>query len=235
MSSGEEDAPTRERILTAAEELFAESGFDATPTSRIAERAGVPKGLVHYYFRRKPDLLVALVGRLPAEHIDHAAVVVPGDLALTLRRLVGALDGWLDTSSLLSHLLWREADTHDAVRDAVAARFDWMVAEIRAVIGAALPLPDADEGGAPDAGGTAGAPDVASAAELLALAVSYRHSTARHAVEATGTESPVGMQRALDFLAQALLLGAGRGLNAAGQPAPPARPAPRPRPWDARS
>lgn len=233
MGSGEEDASTRERILTAAEELFAESGFDATPTSRIADRAAVPKGLVHYYFRRKPDLLVALVGRMPEEHIDHAAVVVPGDLALTLRRLVDALDGWLDASSLISHLLWREADTHDAVREALAARFDWMVAEIRVVIGAALPRPDDDEtSGAPDVADT---PDVASAAELLALAVSYRHSTARHATEETGTESPVGMQHELDFLAHALLLGAGQGLSAARQPAPPARPAPRRRPSDARS
>ena len=57
------DEPARDRILAAAQELFAEDGFDATPTSRIAERAGVPKGLVHYYFTRKPDLLEALVER----------------------------------------------------------------------------------------------------------------------------------------------------------------------------
>ena len=43
-----DDEPARERILSAAEALFAEHGFAATPTSRIAERAGVPKGLVHY-------------------------------------------------------------------------------------------------------------------------------------------------------------------------------------------
>lgn len=200
MSNGEEDASSRERILTAAEELFAESGFDATPTSRIAERAAVPKGLVHYYFRRKPDLLVALVGRMPEEHIDNAAVVVPGDLALTLRRLVDALDGWLDASSLISHLLWREADTHDVVREAVATRFDWMVAEIRAVIGAALPRPHGDA-------------DVGSAAELLALAVSYRHSTARHAGCGAEQEAPAGMERELDFIADALLLGAGRAVE----------------------
>src|SRR5215475_4554377 len=79
------DGSARERILTAAEELFAEAGFDATPTSRIAERAGVPKGLVHYYFRRKQDLLVALVDRLPDEQIEPSTVVVPGDLAGSLR------------------------------------------------------------------------------------------------------------------------------------------------------
>jgi AcrR family transcriptional regulator len=152
--------------------------------------------LVHYYFRRKPDLLVALVDRLPREHIDRAHVVVRGDVAGSLRRLVAALDAWLDASPLLSHLLWREADTHDAVRDALAARFRWMVDEIRAVMRSALP--ESRRGA-----------DVRSAAELLALAISYRHSTARHAGEGPGLLPPVAMHRELDFLADALVLGAG--------------------------
>jgi AcrR family transcriptional regulator len=82
--------------------LFAEQGFDTTPTSRIAERAGVPKGLVHYYFRRKPELLVALIERLPREHIDRNHVVVHGDVTGSLRRLVAAPNAWLDASPLLS-------------------------------------------------------------------------------------------------------------------------------------
>lgn len=190
-----DDASARERILIAAQDLFAQRGFDATPTSQIAEHAAVPKGLVHYYFRRKPDLLAALVDRLPREHIDHTRVVVRGDVAGTLRRLVAALDAWLDASPLLSHLLWREADTHDAVRDALTARFRWMVDEIRTVMRSALP--ESRRGA-----------DVRSAAELLALAVSYRHSTARHAGEGPELQ-PTAMHRELDFLADALLLGAG--------------------------
>ncbi|HEX2297588.1 MAG TPA: TetR/AcrR family transcriptional regulator, partial [Pseudonocardiaceae bacterium] len=154
-----------------------------------------PKGLVHYYFRRKPDLLVALVEQLPQEHIEHSDVVVPGDVRESLRRLVAALDSWLDASPLLSHLLWREADTHDAVRDALASRFRWMVGEIREVMAAALP----------ESGRRA---DVRSAAELLALAVSYRHATARHAGEGPELEPLVTMHRELDFLADALLRGA---------------------------
>ncbi|MHA6630829.1 TetR/AcrR family transcriptional regulator [Pseudonocardia sichuanensis] len=181
----------RERILAAAEQLFAESGFDATPTSRIAERAEVPKGLVHYYFKRKPDLLSALVERLPDDRIDPDRVVVPGDVAASLHRLVDAFDRALDTSAVLSHLLWREADTHPAVLDALQARFDRMVAQIRAVVAAARP------DGCPVA-------DVDCAAQLLASAVSYRHSVARHADD--GQEA---MHRELRFLADALAAGAG--------------------------
>lgn len=186
-----DDPSARERILGAAEELFADGGFDATPTSRIAERAGVPKGLVHYYFRRKPDLLEALVARLPDGRVETAAVVVPGDVAESLHRLVDALDRLLDSSAVLSHLLWREADTHPAVLRALGARFEALVDQIRTVIVAAGPA------------GSAGA-DVDSAAQLLASAISYRHSVARHVAE-----GQAAMRRELHFLADALAAGAG--------------------------
>ncbi|HEY4017764.1 MAG TPA: TetR/AcrR family transcriptional regulator [Pseudonocardiaceae bacterium] len=179
------DDSARERILVAAEELFAELGFDATPTSRIAERANVPKGLVHYYFRRKPDLLVALIERLPDEHLDIASVVVVGHVAASLRALVAVLDARIDSSQLLSHLLWREADTHEAVRAAMQRRYRSVVGQIRAVITAALGTR------APEA-------DTDSAAELLGLAVSYRHSVSRH------EEGSTSIDREIDFIAAAL-------------------------------
>ncbi|WP_181784419.1 TetR/AcrR family transcriptional regulator [Pseudonocardia pini] len=180
-----EPEPARERILAAAEELFAEKGFDATPTSRIAARAEVPKGLVHYYFARKVDLLSALVDRLPEEHVDRAAVVVPGDVEQSLCRLVAVLDELLDSSAVLSHLLWREADTHPAVRDALHRRFDRLVGEIRAVLVAA---------------GATGA--VGSASLLLASALSYRHSVYRHAEEDSASRADMAPE--LRFLAAAL-------------------------------
>ncbi|ONI85272.1 TetR family transcriptional regulator [Actinosynnema sp. ALI-1.44] len=184
-----DDPSARERILTAAEKLFAETGFDATPTSRIAELAKVPKGLVHYYFRRKSDLLTALVKRLPDEHIDPSHVVVPGDVAASLRKLVRELDARLADSRLLSHLLWREADTHKDVREALQARFQTIVRQVKAVIIAA-------------GAGTVVLADVDSAAGLLALAVSYRHSVARH------PEDTPMIDREVDFIAEALTSGA---------------------------
>ena len=183
---GKKDDPSaRERILVAAEELFAESGFDATPTSRIAVLAKVPKGLVHYYFQKKQDLLTALVERLPDEHIEPSHVVVPGDVAASLRRLVAELDARNRASTLLSHLLWREADTHPSVKEALQARFTTVVDQVRAVIQAAsagLPLADVD-----------------TASGLLALAVSYRHSMARY------VETDETMDREVDFIASALV------------------------------
>ena len=194
--AGKKDDPSaRERILAAAAELFAESGYEATPTSRIATLAKVPKGLVHYYFQKKQDLLTALVERLPDEHIEPARVVVPGDVAASLRRLVAELDARNRASTLLSHLLWREADTHPSVKEAMQARFLTVVQQVRAVI---------------EAASTAALPltTVETAAELLALAVSYRHSVARYA------DTDETMDREVDFIASALTPPA---------PVPPAR------------
>lgn len=192
-SRGKDDPSARERILAAAEELFAESGFDATPTSKIAARAKVPKGLVHYYFQRKPDLLTALVERLPDERIEPSRVVVPGDVAASLRRLVAELDARMKASTLLSHLLWREADTHRAVRDALQERFRRVVDQVRAVILAA------------GASGLAVA-DVDAASGLLALAVSYRHSVARHegGSGVDDLEADAAIDREVAFIADAL-------------------------------
>jgi hypothetical protein len=126
---------------------------------------------------------------LPDERIDPTQVVVPGDVSASLRRLVAEFDARMSTSRLLSHLLWREADTHRAVRDALQERFRLIVDQIRAVILAAIP------------GGAANS-DVDTASGLLALALSYRHSVARH--ESAGQDPVEGMDREVAFIAGAL-------------------------------
>ncbi|NND44391.1 MAG: TetR/AcrR family transcriptional regulator [Xanthomonadales bacterium] len=54
----------QDRLLDAAEQLFAERGFAATPVRRIAEAAGVNPALLHYYFGTKRDLLFAVMDRV---------------------------------------------------------------------------------------------------------------------------------------------------------------------------
>lgn len=188
---GTDGESARERILAASEELFAERGFDATPTSRIAERAGVPKGLVHYYFRRKADLLEALVERLPTDVVRCSDVIVPGDLPASLERLVATLDRALDDSYVLSHLLWREADTHPAVLDALSRRYDELVDAVREVIVTASGRPDSER--------------VRGAARLLAAAIGHRHATARHAPDQDADAEPDRMDAELAVVVAALL------------------------------
>ena len=52
---------TRDEILAAARELFAEHGFERTTIRAVAGRAGVDPALVHHYFGTKDDLFDAAV------------------------------------------------------------------------------------------------------------------------------------------------------------------------------
>jgi TetR/AcrR family transcriptional regulator len=56
--------PTRERVLDAALELFADRGFDGASTRDIAAKAGVAQPLLNYHFRSKDDLWREAVDRL---------------------------------------------------------------------------------------------------------------------------------------------------------------------------
>jgi len=58
---------TRERILAAALQVFAERGFDGARTREIAERASANLGLIKYYFDSKEQLWKAAVARAFAE------------------------------------------------------------------------------------------------------------------------------------------------------------------------
>ena len=59
--------PTRERVLDAALELFADRGFDGASTRDIAAQAGVAQPLLNYHFRSKDDLWREAVDRLFAQ------------------------------------------------------------------------------------------------------------------------------------------------------------------------
>jgi AcrR family transcriptional regulator len=131
---------SRARILDAAEGLFAEEGYDATPTSRIAERAGVYKGLVFHYFARKIDILLALVDRVPIEEIASlSAEVVPGDVPATLRNVAADFDVWYSRSSGSRLILFREAETHPEVSGALAEVNAKLIGLVRRAIEGALP------------------------------------------------------------------------------------------------
>ena len=51
----------KENILSAALELFANEGYNATSTSSIAKKAGVSEGLIFRHFKNKKGLLDALM------------------------------------------------------------------------------------------------------------------------------------------------------------------------------
>ena len=57
---GDRIGDKRERILAAAERIFARHGFFAARVSEIAREAGVADGTIYLYFKSKDDLLISL-------------------------------------------------------------------------------------------------------------------------------------------------------------------------------
>jgi AcrR family transcriptional regulator len=127
----------RTRILDAAEELFAGSGYAATPTAVIAKLAEVPKGLIRDHFPRKIDVLVALVDERTQIEETREIDAVPGDPAGTLARLARRLP--LRASPAMRRILFREADTHVSVKERLGRLNGELVRRARFALELALP------------------------------------------------------------------------------------------------
>jgi AcrR family transcriptional regulator len=112
------DGSGRERILAAAEELFAEHGFDATSAARLARAAAVPQGLIFYHFGTKRDLLLHLV----RERSDTALTSLlpdplPSDLHDAVAELWARLRDQLGTPTRLHRIVFRELESHPELRE----------------------------------------------------------------------------------------------------------------------
>ncbi|WP_179473847.1 TetR/AcrR family transcriptional regulator [Mycolicibacterium vinylchloridicum] len=126
-------AETRQRIVDAAAQIFAEYGYAAGTTNRIAERAGMSIGSVYQYFPNKDAVLRALMqahadagARLIAERTSNG---LPPALDDALRVFVRAtIDNHRDDPRL-HRVLFEEAPRapeflayiHDMERQAVEA------------------------------------------------------------------------------------------------------------------
>ena len=63
---------TREKILNAAWELFAEKGYFKTNTHDLADRAGVATGSFYGYFNNKKEVVIELIRRFHDEAFEKA-------------------------------------------------------------------------------------------------------------------------------------------------------------------
>ena len=89
----QEQAPTRDRIVTAARELFWVQGYEATSIAEIVEKAGVNSGSLYYFFKSKEALLLACLdwylGNLWPEVIDPAFAQTSDPIARIFAVLAG--------------------------------------------------------------------------------------------------------------------------------------------------
>ena len=60
---------TKEKIIRVAHEVFLEKGLQGARMQEIADRAGINKALLHYYFRSKQSLFDAVFENVVKEVI----------------------------------------------------------------------------------------------------------------------------------------------------------------------
>ena len=127
----------RDRILDAAEFVFAEDGFSGASMKAIAVRATVAQGLLHYHFTNKEGLYAAVIERrsgiINAERIemlDKVDLAGPDAVAQILRALMqtplGPKGGGRAYARILAGLTVGDARDAHLVQlhyDATATRF----------------------------------------------------------------------------------------------------------------
>lgn len=84
------------RLLDAAVEAFAESGYDAATTRDIAARAGISPASLDVHYPTKGALLghLSRVGHTAALRLVEHALKLPGDSPRRLHALVAAFVAW---------------------------------------------------------------------------------------------------------------------------------------------
>jgi AcrR family transcriptional regulator len=127
---------TRERLLRAAADAFAEQGYDGTRVADIASSAGVSNGALYAHFGSKAELLVGALRAHGRRHLADMFAADPGrsvaEMLLTIgRRLRRRPDagGYLLVEALVAAR--RDQDVARPMRDYMGERADWLAQLIR--------------------------------------------------------------------------------------------------------
>ncbi|SCK19072.1 TetR/AcrR family transcriptional regulator [Streptomyces sp. WMMB 322] len=96
---------TRQRLLDAAAQLIVEDGWGAVTTRRVADRAGLRPGLVHYHFSTVTDLLIEAALASARREMAQAteAILQADDPAQGMTRVLEAVAeySWNDPATVL--------------------------------------------------------------------------------------------------------------------------------------
>jgi AcrR family transcriptional regulator len=110
-------------LLDAAEQLLVEIGFAGITTRKLAERAGVNHGLVHYYFGSMEELLLRVVERFTDQLIERqkAMYAAPVPFIEKWRQAMRFLDedaesGYQKLYLELQAMGWNDAPVRDRLK-----------------------------------------------------------------------------------------------------------------------
>lgn len=101
---------TREALIAAGTDLFAEHGFDGVRVERIAEVSGVNKALINYHFGSKAGLYSAILKATFGGMAKGVSELQNADLTAEekLRRLIRAIGEMVERRPNLPRMVLRE-------------------------------------------------------------------------------------------------------------------------------
>jgi len=135
--SGVTAAETRERLLRAAADAFAQRGYDGTRVADIAALAGVSNGALYAHFGSKAELLMGAVGAHGRRLLADAFAASPGGSITDVLLVIGR---WLPRRHpARAHLVVealvaarRGEELARLMRGYVGERADWIAGLVQA-------------------------------------------------------------------------------------------------------
>ncbi len=136
---------TRERIVEAAGEIFAERGYDLTTVRDICQAAGANVAAVNYYFGDKQRLYVEAVVRAHRWRMERArlpewSVGTPAErkladfIATFMRRVLTGPDDTWHTRLMMREMMQPHDACSELVRATIRPQYDVLVGILRELL-----------------------------------------------------------------------------------------------------
>ena len=104
------DSSTEEKILAAAKQVFMENGLDGARMQDIADKAGINKALLHYYFRSKDKLFERIFMEEAQKFMPRVTEIMLSDIPLfeKIERFMGEYIDTLTQNPMLANFILNE-------------------------------------------------------------------------------------------------------------------------------
>jgi TetR/AcrR family transcriptional regulator len=105
---------TEQRIFDAAHEIFVQKGLDGAKMQEIADKAGINKALLHYYYRSKEKLYEMVARAVLSRNVPLLRKIIEGNLPLEdkIRAFIGQYIDIIAANHFLPLFIISEMNKH---------------------------------------------------------------------------------------------------------------------------
>jgi AcrR family transcriptional regulator len=105
---------TEQKIFDAAHELFLQKGMDGAKMQEIADRAGINKALLHYYYRSKEKLYESVARAILGKAVPVVRQIIENEQPLEdkIRRFIDFYIGLISRNTFIPLFIVTEINKH---------------------------------------------------------------------------------------------------------------------------